>query len=58
LAFFEGYITLDLDSAEVFCGIVIFCQFFALKDFLSYRPLKKVWAGLPTAVKFRVKVFI
>jgi hypothetical protein len=42
--FFEGYITLDFDSAEDFRGIGIFCRFFALKDFLSYRPLKRVWA--------------
>ncbi len=55
LTFFEGYITQDLDSAEVFCGIGICCQFFALKDFLSYRPLKKMWADPPTAVRFRVK---
>ncbi len=52
--FFEGYITQDLDSAEVFRGIGIFCQFFALKDILRYKPLKKVWADLPTAVRFRV----
>ncbi len=52
---FEGYITLDFDSAKVFHGIGIFCPFFALKDFLSYRPLKKVWADPPTAVRFRVK---
>jgi hypothetical protein len=54
LTFFEGYITLDLDSAEVFRGIDIFCRFFAFKDFLSYRPLKIVWADRPTAVRFRV----
>jgi hypothetical protein len=30
--------------------------FFALKDFLSNRPLKSVWADPPTAVRFRVKV--
>jgi hypothetical protein len=53
--FFEGYITLDLESADVFRGIGIFCRFFALKDFLSYRPLKKVWADLHTAVRCRVK---
>jgi hypothetical protein len=53
--FFEGYITQDLDSAEVFRGLGIFCRFFALKDFLSYRPLKIVWADRPTAVRFRVK---
>ncbi len=55
MTFFEGYITLDLDSSEVFRGIGIFCRFFALKDFLSYRPLKIVWADRPTAVRFRVK---
>jgi hypothetical protein len=55
LTFFAGYITLDLDSADVFRGIGIFCRFFAFKDFLSYRPLKKVWADPPTAVRFRVK---
>jgi hypothetical protein len=54
LTFFEGYLTLDLDSADVFRGIHIFSGFFALKDFLSYRPLKKVWADQPTAVRFRV----
>jgi hypothetical protein len=53
--FFEGYITLDLDSAEVFCGIGIFCRFFALQDFSSNRRLKKVWADPPTAMRFRVK---
>jgi hypothetical protein len=55
LKFFEGYITQDLDSGDVFRGIDIFCRFFVLKDFLSYRPLKQVWADLPTAVRFRVK---
>ncbi len=55
MTFFEGYLTLDLDSADVFRGIGIFCRFFALKDFLSNRPLKKVWADRPTAVRFRVK---
>jgi hypothetical protein len=55
LTFFEGNITLELDSAEVFRGIGIFCRFFELKDFLSYRPLKRVWADPPTAVRFRVK---
>ncbi len=54
MTFFEGYITLDLDSADIFHGIGIFCRIFALKDFLSYRPLKKVWADWPTAVRFRV----
>jgi hypothetical protein len=53
--FFEGYITQDLDSAEVFRGLGIFFRFFALKDFLSYRSLKIVWADQPTAVRFRVK---
>jgi hypothetical protein len=53
--FSKGYITPDFDSAEVFRGIGVFCQFFALKDFLSYRLLKKVWADPPTAVRFRVK---
>jgi hypothetical protein len=42
LTFFEGYITQDIDSAEVFHGIDNFCRFFALKDFLSYRLLKIV----------------
>jgi hypothetical protein len=55
LTFFEGNITLDLDLAEVFRGIGIFCRIFALKDFLSKRPLKRVWADPPTAVRFRVK---
>jgi hypothetical protein len=54
LIFFEGYITQDFDSAEFFHGIGIFCQFFALKDFLIYKPLKKVWAVPPMAVRFRV----
>ena len=58
MTFFEGNITLDLDSAEVFRGIGIFCRFFALKDFLSNRPLKKVWADRPTAVRFRVKIAV
>ncbi len=40
LTFFEGYITQDIDSAEVFHGIDNFCRFFALKDFLSYGPWK------------------
>ncbi len=56
LTFFEGYITLDLDSTGGFRGIGIFCRFFALKDFLSYRPLKKVWADRLTAMRFRVRV--
>ncbi len=55
MTFFEGNITLDLDSAEVFRGIGIFCRIFALKDFLRNGPLKRVWADLPTAVRFRVK---
>jgi hypothetical protein len=55
LTFYECSITLDFDSGEDFRGIGIFCQFFALKDFMSYRPLKKVWADRPTAVRFRVK---
>jgi hypothetical protein len=46
------YITQDNDSADVFLGIDNFCQFFAFKDFLSYRPLKIVWADLPTAKDF------
>ncbi len=54
MTFFEGNITLDLDSAEVFRGIGIFCRFFALKDFLSNGPLKRVWADLTTAVRFKV----
>jgi hypothetical protein len=54
LTFFEGNITLDLDSAEVVGGIGIFCRFFALKDFLSNGPLKRVLADLSTAVRFRV----
>jgi hypothetical protein len=57
LTLFEGYLTLDLDSAEVFRGIRIFCRFFALKDFLRNKPLKNVWADSPTAVRFRVKKF-
>jgi hypothetical protein len=28
---------------------------FLLKTFLTYMPLKKVWADRPTAVRFRVK---
>jgi hypothetical protein len=55
LTFFEGDITLDFDSGEDFHGIGIFCRFFALKDFMRYRPLKRVWADPPTAVRFRVK---
>jgi hypothetical protein len=54
--FFEGYITHDIDSAEVFHGIDNFCQFFALKDFLSFRSKKMVWADLPTAMRVRVDV--
>ncbi len=56
MTFFEGNKTLDLDSAQVFHGIGIFCRFFALKDFLSNGPLKRVWADPPTAVRFRVKI--
>ncbi len=56
--FFEGYLTLDLDSADVFRGIRIFCRFFALKDFLRNKPLKNVWADSPTAVRFRDKDYI
>jgi hypothetical protein len=56
VTFFEGNKTLDLDSAQVFHGIGIFCRFFALKDFLSNGPLKRVWADPPTAVRFRVKI--
>jgi hypothetical protein len=55
--FFEEYITQDKDSTEGFRGIDIFCQFFALKDFLSYRSLKKVWEDPPTAVRLRFKAF-
>ncbi len=54
MTFLEGYLTLDLDSAGIFRGIGIFCRFFALKDFLRNRPLKKMWADPPTAVRFRV----
>jgi hypothetical protein len=54
--FFEGYLTLDLDSADIFRGIGIFCRFFPLKEFLSYMPLKRVWADPPTAVRFRAKI--
>jgi hypothetical protein len=54
MKFLEGYFTLDLDSEGIFRGIDIFCRFFALKDFLRNRPLKKVWADRPTAVRFRV----
>jgi hypothetical protein len=36
---------------------IYFCRFFALKDFLKYRPLKIVWADPPTAVRVRVKRF-
>jgi hypothetical protein len=32
--FFEGYITQDKDSEEVFCGIGIFADFLHLKTFL------------------------
>ncbi len=53
--FFEGYITHDINSAEVSHGIDISCRYFALKDFLSYRPLKIVGADLPTAMRVRVK---
>ncbi len=55
MTFLEGYLTLDLYSEGIFHGIGIFCRFFALKDFLRNRPLKKVWADRPTAVRFRVK---
>jgi hypothetical protein len=55
MTFLEGYLTLDLDLAGIFRGIGICCRFFALKDFLRNRPLKKVWADPPTAVRFRVK---
>ncbi len=55
MTFFDGYLTLDLDLAEVFRGIRICWRFFALKDFLRYKPLKNVWADSPTAVRFRVK---
>ncbi len=54
MTFLEGYLTLDLDSPGNLRGIGIFCRFFALKDFLRNRPLKKVWADRPTAVRFRV----
>ncbi len=57
MIFFKGYLTLDLDSAESFRGIGIFCPFFALKDFLSNRPLIKVWADRPTAMRFRVETY-
>ncbi len=56
--FFEWYLTLDLDSADIFRRIGICCRFFALKDFLIYRPLKRVWADPPTAVRFRVKYIV
>jgi hypothetical protein len=54
MMFLEGYLSLDLDSAGILRGIGIFCRFFALKEFLRNRPLKKVWADRPTAVRFRV----
>jgi hypothetical protein len=56
MMFFERCITQDIFSAEVFCGIDHFCRFFALKDFLSYNPLKTVWADPPTAVRVRVNL--
>jgi hypothetical protein len=51
----EWFITQDIESTEVFCGICIFCGFFTVKDFLSYRPSKIVWADLPMARKVRVR---
>jgi hypothetical protein len=55
MRFFEGYITQDIYSAEVFHGIDHFCRFFAVKDLMSYNPLKTVWADPHTAVRVRVK---
>jgi hypothetical protein len=51
----EGYTTEEIDSAEVFRGI-IFADFFLLQDIFGYRPLEKVWANPPAALRVRVKV--
>ncbi len=46
------------DSEENIRGIDNFCRFFALTDFLSYRPLKIVWADLPMTVRVRVRKYM
>jgi hypothetical protein len=56
-AFFKGYITQDAESAEIFRGIDDVCQLFALQYFLSYKPLKLLWADPPTAMRVWVKSF-
>ncbi len=52
--FLEGYIAPDMDSAEFLHGMADICQFFAFKNFLTYRPKKKVWADWPTIERVRV----
>jgi hypothetical protein len=55
MTFFEGYITQRIYSADIFRGIANYFTIFLLKTFLTCRPLKVVWANLPTAVRVRVK---
>ncbi len=47
-----------MDSADVFHKIAYFCRLFALQTFLSYRPLKRVWADPPSAVRISVNCLL
>jgi hypothetical protein len=44
---FEGYITQDIDSAEVFRRIDNFCRFFALEGLLEFQAFENS-VGRPT----------
>jgi hypothetical protein len=56
MTIFERYITQHIDSADIFSGLANFFQFFSLHTFLTYGPLKTVWADPATAVRVRVKL--
>jgi hypothetical protein len=55
MTFLKGYTAEEINSEDIFRGIAYFFRFFALKTFLSYLPLKVVWADPPTPVSVRVK---
>jgi hypothetical protein len=56
MTIFEGYITQHIDSADIFRVLANFFLFFSLQTFLTYRPLKTVWADPPKVVRVRVKL--
>ncbi len=58
MTYLEGYTTQRIYSADIFCGIAGFLTIVLLKTFLSYRPLKNMWADPPTAMRFRVNLIV